>query len=168
MQPNELPKINMDTAETGCCPKFDPAGWDGQEIVFDKRLFVKAHTRSFFHFPLNLGAMYRRVCGKIEREKAGLKDAFLVLSHDPSPWRGESYFAVGKDLPGEEMVRLSGTFRTKVFEGEFGEAGRFHREMAEYVRSLGLEPKRIYFFYTTCPKCAKHWGKNYMVAFAEV
>jgi len=25
-----------------------------------------------------------------------------------------------------------------------------------------------FFYYTTCPKCAKHYGKNYVVAFAEV
>jgi len=28
--------------------------------------------------------------------------------------------------------------------------------------------KKLYFFYTTCPKCAKHYGKNYVIAFAEV
>jgi hypothetical protein len=26
----------------------------------------------------------------------------------------------------------------------------------------------LYFFYTTCPKCAKHYGKNYVVAVAKV
>jgi len=26
----------------------------------------------------------------------------------------------------------------------------------------------MYFFYTTCPKCAKKYGKNYVVILAEV
>ncbi len=26
----------------------------------------------------------------------------------------------------------------------------------------------LYFFYTTCPKCAKAYGKHYVVLFAQV
>ncbi|MGD9980573.1 MAG: hydrolase [Hyphomonadaceae bacterium] len=28
--------------------------------------------------------------------------------------------------------------------------------------------ERIYLFYTTCPKCAKAYGKNYVVAVAQL
>ena len=34
--------------------------------------------------------------------------------------------------------------------------------------SQGQQMRKLYFFYTTCPKCIKHYGKNYVVAFAEV
>ena len=27
-----LPTFNMDISETGCCPRFDPTGWDGEEF----------------------------------------------------------------------------------------------------------------------------------------
>ena len=40
--------------------------------------------------------------------------------------------------------------------------------MEGVARARGSEPKKIYFFYTTCPKCAKAYGKNYMVGIAEV
>ena len=40
--------------------------------------------------------------------------------------------------------------------------------MVEYVQSQDKELRKLYFFYTTCPKCAKHYGKNYVVGFAEV
>jgi hypothetical protein len=40
--------------------------------------------------------------------------------------------------------------------------------MAEWVRSKGKTIKRQLFYYTTCPKCAKHYGKNYVVLLAEV
>jgi hypothetical protein len=26
----------------------------------------------------------------------------------------------------------------------------------------------MYFFYTTCPKCAKKYGKNYVVILAQI
>jgi hypothetical protein len=40
-------------SETGCCPRFNPAPWDGKEVTFKDKLFVKDHVRSFFHIPLN-------------------------------------------------------------------------------------------------------------------
>ncbi len=167
MMTNELPKMNMDRAETGCCPRFNPEPWDQQTFVFENKLFVKARTISFWHIPLNMGAVFPRVWKKIEQEQA-VGDSFLVLSYDPSPWRGEHYFAVERDVSGEEMVRLSGAFLTKVFEGPFSEAKNWVRQAEEYVKSRGKIMKKLYFFYTTCPKCAKHYGKNYVVAFVEV
>ena len=32
----------------------------------------------------------------------------------------------------------------------------------------GRQPGRIYHFYTTCPRCAKYYGKNYTVLLAQV
>lgn len=164
---NELPKINMDKTETGCCPKFDPQGWDEQTFVFENKLFVKAKTISFLHMPLNIGSVYPKIFKKIETEQA-IGNGFVVLSYDPSPWKGEHYFAVTKDIPGEEMTRLSGTYLTKVFEGPFKQARSWMKQMEEYVKSKDKTIKKLYFFYTTCPKCAKHYGKNYVVAFAEI
>jgi hypothetical protein len=40
--------------------------------------------------------------------------------------------------------------------------------MTKYVQSKGKEPKKLYFFYTTCPRCAKVYGKNYTVLLAAV
>ena len=40
-------------------------------------------------------------------------------------------------------------------------------ELEGMVRAKGLTPKTIYFFYTTCPKCAKVYGKNYIVGLAR-
>jgi hypothetical protein len=66
------------------------------------------------------------------------------------------------------MATLSGNYLTKVFEGPYREAGTWVREMERFVSSAEKQLRKLYFFYTTCPKCAKHYGKNYVVAFAEV
>ena len=68
----------------------------------------------------------------------------------------------------QEMVRLSGNYMTKVFEGPYKNAPQWEKEMQAYVRSKGKQPGKVYFFYTTCPKCAKAYGKNYVVGIAEV
>ncbi len=163
-----LPKCNMDRSETGCCPRFDPAGWDTVEFEFHDRPFVRATTVNFLHIPLNMGMMMKRTWGAIERAGAAPCDDFLVLSTDPTPWRGEHFFAVTKDVPRATMVRLSGRYLARVFEGPYRQAGEWAREMQRYVEAQGNELRKLYFFYTTCPKCARHYGKNYVVAFAEV
>lgn len=168
MQVNELPKQDMKNSETGCCPKFDPKPWDESKFQFDNKLFIKAKTINFFHIPLNMGPVITKTWQKIEKANAANKDEFVMLSTDPSPWRGEHYFAVNKDVPDAEMDHLSGTYLTKVFEGPFKEAGKWVKQTQEYVKSKGKNLKNLYFYYTTCPKCAKYYDKNYVVAFAQV
>jgi hypothetical protein len=66
------------------------------------------------------------------------------------------------------MVYLSGDFLTKVFEGPFANARQWCAEMEDEVKAKGKRLDTMYFFYTTCPKCAKHYGKNYVVGVAKV
>jgi hypothetical protein len=75
---------------------------------------------------------------------------------------------VTKDVPDAVMVRLSGRYLTKVFEGPYRDAGRWVKETEKFVADSGKQLRRLYFFYTTCPRCAKHYGKNFVVAFAEI
>ena len=78
------------------------------------------------------------------------------------------YIAVAKEIPGAEMVRISGTFLTKVFEGPYKNIRHWMEEMKAHVESKTKAMKKMYFFYTTCPKCAKFYGKNYTVILAEI
>jgi hypothetical protein len=132
-----------------------------------KKPFVKASTISLFHMPLNMGSTFARTWDAIRSAHAD-DGGFLVLSHDDSAWHAEHLFAVAKDLPGAEMVQLSGNFLTKVFEGPYSDAKKWCTEMERYVQAKGKALDTLYFFYTTCPKCAKHYGKNYVVGVAKV
>ena len=164
MEINTLPKYDMSDNPTNCCPRFKQDGWDEQELHFKNKLFVKAKTKSIFHIPLNMGSVFPKTFSAIEKANARNDDDFIVLSYDPSSWTGEHYFSVNKDVSGQEMVHLSGDFLTKVFEGPYKDAPKMEKEMEEFVKSKGKNVKKTYFFYTTCPKCAKFYGKNYMVA----
>ena len=168
MKTNELPKCDMSVNTTGCCPKFNPEGWDGQSLHFDKKRFVRAGSLSMMHVPLNMGAVFSRVQKHIEDAGAFSADDFIVLSRDCSPWSSEHLFSVTRPVLTEEMTTLSGDFVTKVFEGPYREAEEWYQEMVQLVREHGSRPAGIYFFYTTCPKCAKAYGKNYVVGVAEL
>lgn len=95
-------------------------------------------------------------------------DDFLILSEEVSPWKSQQYLAVSKDVPGLDSVRLTGTYMTKVFEGPYKDAKAWHADLMNYVTVQGEQALNSYFFYTTCPKCAKTYGKNYVVGFAKI
>ena len=168
MDTNLTPKYDMSDNETGCCPRFNPEGWDDMELHFRDKLFVKAKTLSLFHIPINMGSVFPKVLKAIEDSEAVKMEQFLALSYEPSPWRGEHYFAVSKDVPGQEMVRMSGDFITKVFEGPYKDAPKWCKTMENLAAGRGKKLQKNYFFYTTCPKCAKRYGENYVVGIAEV
>ncbi len=160
--------INPYPSETGWCPRFDPEPWQEKEVQWESKLFIKDRVLCLFHVPLMFGrAMTRNL------ERIGAADAFtaevpLGLSDHTSKWNMDLYIEVAKEVPGAENVRLSGSYLTKVFEGPFKDTAQWCRDMAEWVASKGKTIKKQLMYYTTCPKCAKHYGKNYVVILAEV
>ena len=165
---DKLPRMDMSDAPTGCCPQFNPEGWDGLRLHFEDKLFVRATTRSLLHIPLNMGSVFTRVQAHIEDAGALIPDGFLVLSRDLSSTEAEHFFAVTKDVPEEEMVTLSGDFLTRVFEGPYRNAKEWVHDMEVAAKAAGETGKRVFMFYTTCPKCVQAYGKNYVVGFVEV
>lgn len=154
-------------SETGCCPRFNPEPWEEKEVTWQDKLFLKDHVRSFLHIPLNLGKMMVKNMERINAAGA-LAPEPLMLSDEKSLWGADIYIAVSKEVPGAKTERISGTFLSKVFEGSYKNAGKWVKEMQAYAKSKGKQIKKLYFFYTTCPACAKVYGKNYTVILAQV
>jgi len=154
-------------SETGCCKRFDPKPWDGKEMTWKDRLFVKDHVMGIFHIPLNFSQVIVKNMEMIKKAGA-LPPEPLMLSEENSLWGSEVYIAVTKEVPGAKMARISGTFLTKVFEGPYQSMGGWMKEMEGHVKSKGKTTNKTYVFYTTCPKCAKAYGKNYVVILSEI
>ena len=156
---------------TECCPKFDPQPWNEREFIWKDKLFVKGSMAQFMHMPLpgTFSKTVARLWKKIEDAGANpdIRD-FLMLATESSPWRGEVYINATKEVPDAENVRLSGTYITKVFDGPYNAVPKWIKEMDQYLTLKGKTVKKYYFYYTTCPRCAKKYGHNYVVAFAEV
>jgi len=158
---------NQTIKPTGCCDIFDPAPWQDKEIMWTNKVFVKDHVTSFLHMPLNMGQIITKNMALIEKAEAKAAHQ-LMLTDEKSLWGADIYIDVAKDVPGATMAKLSGTFLTKVFEGPYQNVGKWAQEMETYIESKGKQIKKLYFSYTTCPKCAKAYGKNYVVLFALV
>ena len=152
--------------ETGCCKPFQPKPWDEKEKTWKNKLFVKDHVTNFLHIPLNMDKVMLKNVKRIEDAKAFPKTP--VMLSDESLWGSDIYIEVTKNIKGAKMEKISGKFLTKVFEGPYQDAGKWAKEMEKFVESRKKKMKKLYFFYTTCPSCAKAYGKNYVVLVAEV
>ena len=155
-------------SETSCCPRFEPEPWDEKELHWDEKLFIKDKVRCLFHIPLNFGKAMLRCMDKMKKADAYTPEPPIVLSDHTSPWNMDLYIEVSKDVPNTENAKFSGTYLSKVFEGPYKNTRIWCKDMQDWVKAQGKEIKRHLMYYTTCPKCAKHYGKNYVVYFAQV
>lgn len=154
-----------------CCSEVDPKVWDNKTHEWKDRKFIKGSIPLFFHmpFPSKVKKVITTLWNKAEEVKANQEpDEFVLLANDTSPWKGHYYLSVNKEVPNAENTTISGTFISKVFDGPYGGIPKYIKQMNKELAEQGKKAKDYYFYYTTCPKCAKKYGHNYIVAFAEV
>lgn len=168
MQTNQTPFYDGSVNTTGCCARFNPAGWDGQRLHTDGQRFVRATTRSLAHFPLNMGSVFTRVQEHVAAAWAEDKAKMFVMSRDLSAFTGGHLFAVTSDVPDEEMAALSGDLLIKTFDGPYSQVRSWHGTMDSAAREARHEPGEVWCFYTTFPKCAKTDGQNPVVGVVEL
>jgi len=159
-------KLN-EKGETGCCKRFNPEPWDKKTHNWQDKLFVKARVKTFMFVPLNFGKVIVKLMKKIDEADAKSSEN-LCLSDHTSKWNMDILLSVTKEIPGEEMVKLSGKFLSKVYEGDFRETGDWCKDFEEYAKEKGYKIEKLYMDYTTCPACAKAYGKNYVIIFGKI
>ena len=150
-----------------CCPRFDPSSWNEKKLTWEDKRFVKDRVTSFLHIPLNFSAVMKRNVERIEKANAG-SPTMMVLTDENSLWGADVYVETTKDVPEAEMASISGTFLAKAFEGPYRNVGKWTKEMKAFVEGRGQHAGQLYYYYTTCPKCAKKYGENYVVILAQI
>ncbi len=150
-----------------CCRKFDPASLDEKEINLNGRKFLKKRYACLFHIPLNLSSVMKKACATASGEQAMPEDA-LWLCDENSSWGADLYLEVNKDLKEQEMSSLDGQYLCKIFDGAYREMPNWIKEMKEFVEKQGKKTDKILAYYTTCPKCAKIYGHNYVGLLAKI
>jgi len=153
--------------EKECCPKFNPEPWDGKLLDWQDKKFIKDKVFTIMYMPINFGAVITRLMKKIDNANAKTPD-YLSLSDHISMWNMDLYLAVDKEIPDAENVSLSGKYLSKVYEGDFKDTAKWGEDFKKYAIDKGMKIVKWYMWYTTCPKCAKKYGKNYVVTIAEV
>jgi hypothetical protein len=150
-----------------CCPQFDPSPWDGKLIEWKDKKFIKDKVFSLFYMPINFGQVITRLMTKVENANGKTLNN-VCLSDHTSKWNMDIYLAVNKEIPGAENVTLTGKFFSKVYEGDFRNTGKWCTDFENIVTKKGFKISKWFMWYTTCPKCAKKFGKNYVVIIGKV
>ena len=150
-----------------CCPKFDPEPWDGKTFDWNNKRFIRDRVRTFFYMPLNISRVMKRIDARVRGAGAAIPD-WLCLSDHTSKWNMDIYVAVDKEVPVAENTSMSGKFFSKVYEGPFKDTGKWCEDFKVAAESKKLDIKKWYMWYTTCPKCAKKYGKNYVAIMGQI
>ena len=150
-----------------CCPKFNPTSWEDKIFKWDNKRFIKDKVCSFFNIPLNFGSVIKKMMEKINKAQAQ-SPGWMGLSDHTSKWNMDLYVAVDQEIPEAENVSMSGRFLSKVYEGSYKNTGKWCKDFKNFTDDKGYEVKKMYMWYTTCPKCIKKYGKNYVVIIGKL
>lgn len=154
-------------SQLACCPEFNPEPWNDKILIWENKKFIKEKVCTLFYMPVNFGRVMKRLDKKITAAGAQIPD-WLCLSDHTSKWNMDIYLAVDKDIPDSENVTLNGKFYSRVYEGPFKETGNWCKDFESEAQTKGFQVKKWYMWYTTCPKCAKKYGKNYVVIVGQI
>jgi hypothetical protein len=162
----------MTNDQKECCPMFDKDRWDDKTHDWNNKRFIKESIPTFFHipFPPMIGNRISKMCKAVDDSSStptNMTDV-LVLFNDPSSFKSDLYMSVDKEIPNANNVQITGTFISRVFAGPYNSIPKFMKEMDEFLAADDKKAKDYYVHYAYCPGCAKKYGNNYMIIFAEV
>jgi len=155
------------TIDPVCCPKFDPIPWDDKNFEWKDKVFVKSSVFTILYMPVNFSSVMKKLDKVISAAGSDWSEG-ICLSDQTSSWNMDLYISVNKKVTTLENKILTGSFYSKVYEGPFRDTGKWFKDFGQILQEKGLGKSKIYQWYTTCPKCAKKYGKNYVVLIAQV
>lgn len=144
-----------------CCAMFDPTRYNDKVLTWKDKKFIKIPVRTFFYMPLNYGSAMKKIENLVE-------NTCICLSDHTSKWHMDVYVEVDKMASGFKNVKFSGKFYSRVYEGKFSETENWMKDFIIQAKLKDFNIKKTYMWYTTCPKCAKIYGTNYVVIIGEV
>lgn len=150
-----------------CCPKFDPAPWDGKVFEWKNKKFIKDQVYTILYMPINFGSVMQNFDKLLKKADSEISSQ-ICLSEHTSKWNMDVYLEVKKEVPGAENIELDGTYVSKVYEGPFRDASDWQKDFKYWCNTQDYKLSRSYLWYTTCPKCAKKYGKNYTVIIGKI
>jgi hypothetical protein len=157
----------MPNKDKECCPKFNPTPWKDKIFEWKNKKFIKGKVFTLFFMPINFGSVVTKLMNKTEKAGGKAPD-WMSLSDHTSMWNMDLYVAVDRKIPDAENVKLSGKFFSKVYEGNFKDTGKWCKDFAKHAKKKKIETEKLFMWYTTCPKCAKKYGKNYVVIIGKI
>lgn len=157
----------MNNPNEVCCPEFNPELWDGKVFEWQNKKFALGHVWTFLYIPFGFGGLMKKINDAAQKNNVDLSEG-ITLSETLSPWKMCVLVAASHDVPGFETATLSGKFIAKTYEGDFKNIKKWMEDFDQFTHRQNLRTEKTYAWYTTCPKCAKKYGKNYVVIIGKI
>lgn len=128
-------------------PQFNRESWDDVEFVWNHKPFIRTTVSEVMHFPIidNLDTINQSLLHKAYKMNIIPDDnEALLLRHPVSPWKEEVLLSVTKPVADKDYVELSGTFRSRVFEGKKTQLRSFFRQMEAFLIGRDERPLTYY------------------------
>ena len=151
-----------------CCMKFDTIKYDNKTHRWKNKKFVKD---SVFAKPFGVDKKVAEMKTKIEEWRWITRtrpENVLVLFNAANSFKWEIYISIDNYVDWMNYVELSWVYFSKVYDASFDTANKLMEDMEEYLKKKGKDAHNYYIHYAYCPDCAKHYGDNYTVLFAEI
>ena len=154
-------------AQEKCCPKLVKEDWDRKEVQWKEKPFHKTKYYSLFHIPINFGGVVKKAMEEIASR--GLdEEQVMMFSKEDSMFSSTLLLSLRGDAEDLETVKLSGRYISMIFENGYRQTSKWIGKVRRYVEEQDKVAKELLFWYVTCPRCAKKYGKTQTVIFAKV
>lgn len=167
----EVEKEEINEDYIPCCMEFDTVKYDNKTHRWKNKKFVKDSVFAFFTKPFGVDKKVAEMKTKIEEWRWITRtrpENVLVLFNAANSFKWEIYISIDNYVDWMNYVELSWVYFSKVYDASFDTANKLMEDMEEYLKKKGKDAHNYYIHYAYCPDCAKHYGNNYTVLFAEI
>jgi hypothetical protein len=143
-------------------PQFNKESWDDVEFIWNNKPFIRSSVPEVLHLPIvdSIETVNQTLLHKALRLNAIPDDnEALILRHPISAWKEEVLLSVTHPVADNDYVEISGTFRSKVFEGKKSQLRSFLRQMNEF---LTFRNERAVTYYINRVEPTSHEKKEEM------
>ena len=106
--------------------------------------------------------MVMRKADRAVRAAGGSFTDNMGLSDHTSRWNMNILISVDRVVSGMKNITLTGRYYFRVYDGPFSDTAKWCSDFYEAAKSKGFIVRKLYMWYTTCPKCARKYGRNYV------
>lgn len=154
---------------SNCCPEVRKEDWEYVQHEWNK-YFLEGNVFQLFRMPLNYGSVLKKLAAAAKARNWDKHGNPLVLTQETGFFSMQMLLELFRPDPkADGVVFFSGSFISHYYEGPYSGLGKAVQELDDYVtKATGLPPKDYFFWYTTCPKCAKERGNPVTVIFARI
>lgn len=147
------------------CRERDGEAFEGAEEDWSGKAFYVVGTPLAFHIPLRIGRDIEKAVSEAEAKGYTVDDDSRLLQKD-ALFKGQVLLEIRDPQEGDPRVfimaqetRAEGTF----FNGPWSRLGTPTKKLVDTLVARGKTVKDIYFWYLTCPVCAKERGYQTVV-----